>query len=41
LEKYAERRHFMSPKFLLEHSFCPYGQTANLAIRREAFQKVG
>jgi cellulose synthase/poly-beta-1,6-N-acetylglucosamine synthase-like glycosyltransferase len=41
LEKYAERRQFMSPKFLLEHSFCPYGQTANLAIRREAFQKVG
>ncbi len=41
LENYAERRHFMSPKFLLEHSFCPYGQTANLAIRREAFQKVG
>ena len=41
LEKYAERRHFMSPKFLLEHSFCPYGQTANLAILREAFQKVG
>ncbi|BCU13101.1 glycosyltransferase [Microcystis aeruginosa] len=41
LEKYAERRNFMSPKFLLEHSFCPYGQTANLAIRREAFQKVG
>jgi cellulose synthase/poly-beta-1,6-N-acetylglucosamine synthase-like glycosyltransferase len=41
LEKYAERRQFMSPKFLLEHSFCPYGQTANLAIRQEAFQKVG
>ncbi len=41
LEKYADRHEFMAPKFLLEHSFCPYGQTANLAIRKEAFEKVG
>jgi cellulose synthase/poly-beta-1,6-N-acetylglucosamine synthase-like glycosyltransferase len=41
LEKYADRHEFMAPKFLLQHSFCPYGQTANLAIRQEAFEKVG
>jgi glycosyltransferase involved in cell wall biosynthesis len=41
LEKYAERCGMMSQHFLLEHPFCPYGQTANLAIRREAFCKVG
>jgi cellulose synthase/poly-beta-1,6-N-acetylglucosamine synthase-like glycosyltransferase len=41
LEKYAERREILSPKFLLEHPFSPYGQTANLAIRKAAFEKVG
>ncbi|MGK7932184.1 MAG: glycosyltransferase family 2 protein [Microcystaceae cyanobacterium] len=41
LEKYAERCDMMSQHFLLEHSFCPYGQTANLAIRQEALQKSG
>jgi cellulose synthase/poly-beta-1,6-N-acetylglucosamine synthase-like glycosyltransferase len=41
LEKYAERAEIMSQKFLLEHPFCAYGQTANLAIRRTALQKVG
>ena len=41
LEKYAERYGVMSQKFLLEHPFCPYGQTANLAIRKEILQKVG
>lgn len=41
LEKYAERYGVMSQKFLLEHPFCAYGQTANLAIRRQAFQDVG
>lgn len=40
-EKYAERYEVMSPKFLLEHPFCPYGQTANLGIRRSIFQQVG
>ncbi|HAC63042.1 MAG TPA: glycosyltransferase [Cyanothece sp. UBA12306] len=40
-EKYAERYGVMSPKFLLEHPFCPYGQTANLAIRSQIFEEVG
>jgi GT2 family glycosyltransferase len=31
----------MSQKFLVEHPFCPYGQTANLAIRKQAFADVG
>jgi glycosyltransferase involved in cell wall biosynthesis len=41
LEKYAEYCGMMSPQFLLEHSFCPYGQTANLAIRKQIFTSVG
>jgi glycosyltransferase involved in cell wall biosynthesis len=41
LEKYADRNQIMSQKFLLEHPFYPYGQTANIAIRKEAFVKVG
>lgn len=41
LEKYAERSGMMSQHFLLEHPFCPYGQTANLAIRRQVFLKIG
>jgi glycosyltransferase involved in cell wall biosynthesis len=41
LEKYAERSGMMSQKFLLEHPFLPYGQTANLAIRRVIFNQIG
>lgn len=41
LEKYAERYGVMSQKFLLEHPFLPYGQTANLAICKQAFEQVG
>ena len=41
LEKYAEHYGVMSQKFVLEHPFCPYGQTANLAIRKQAFVDVG
>lgn len=41
LETYAQRYGVMSQKFLLEHPFCPYGQTANLAIRRVIFQQIG
>jgi cellulose synthase/poly-beta-1,6-N-acetylglucosamine synthase-like glycosyltransferase len=41
LEKYAERQEILSQKFLLEHPFCPYGQTANLGIRKAALEKVG
>ncbi len=41
LEKYAERKQLLSQKFLVEHPFCPYGQTANIAIRKQAFIEVG
>jgi cellulose synthase/poly-beta-1,6-N-acetylglucosamine synthase-like glycosyltransferase len=41
LEKYAERVQMMSPHFLLDHPFYPYGQTANLAIRRIIFSQIG
>ncbi len=41
LEKYAESYQLLSQKPVIENSFCPYGQTANLAIKREAFLGVG
>jgi cellulose synthase/poly-beta-1,6-N-acetylglucosamine synthase-like glycosyltransferase len=41
LERYAERKHIMSQQDTLAHSFCPYGQTANLGIRRQALEEVG
>jgi cellulose synthase/poly-beta-1,6-N-acetylglucosamine synthase-like glycosyltransferase len=41
LERYADRHATLSQKHTLAHSFCPYGQTANLAIRRQAFEQVG
>ncbi len=41
LEQYADRQETLSQKHTLAHKFCPYGQTANLAIRRIAFEKVG
>lgn len=41
LEQYADRQDTLSQKHTLSHSFCPYGQTANLAVRRQAFEKIG
>ncbi len=41
LERYAERCGMMSQTFLIEHPFCPYGQTANLAIRKAVFLQSG
>jgi cellulose synthase/poly-beta-1,6-N-acetylglucosamine synthase-like glycosyltransferase len=41
LEQYAKEKELMSQKFLLEHPFCAYGQTANIAIRKQAFKDVG
>jgi cellulose synthase/poly-beta-1,6-N-acetylglucosamine synthase-like glycosyltransferase len=41
LEQYAERHHLMSQQFLLKHSFGAYGQTANLAIKKQAFIDAG
>lgn len=41
LEKYADRQETLSQKHTLAHRFLPYGQTANLAIRRGIFSQVG
>jgi cellulose synthase/poly-beta-1,6-N-acetylglucosamine synthase-like glycosyltransferase len=41
LERYANRHETLSQKYTLAHPFCPYGQTANLAIRRSALEQVG
>ena len=41
LEKYADKQKVLSQKHTLAHPFCPYGQTANLAIRKQAFVEVG
>ncbi|WP_414518997.1 glycosyltransferase [Nostoc sp. PCC 9305] len=41
LEQHADRQETLSQKHTLNHSFRPYGQTANLAIRPIAFEKVG
>lgn len=41
LEKHADSQETLSQKHTLAHRFCPYGQTANLAIRHIAFEKVG
>ncbi|MCL2924002.1 MAG: glycosyltransferase [Trichodesmium sp. MAG_R04] len=41
LEKYAEKQETLSQKHTLAHPFCPYGQTANLAVRKQAFIEVG
>ncbi|MEA5602131.1 glycosyltransferase [Nostoc sp. UHCC 0252] len=41
LEQHAEREETLSQKHTLKHPFRPYGQTANLAIRRIALEKAG
>ncbi|MEH2066915.1 MAG: glycosyltransferase [Nostoc sp.] len=41
LEQHADREQTLSQKHTLGHSFRPYGQTANLAIRRIALEKAG
>jgi cellulose synthase/poly-beta-1,6-N-acetylglucosamine synthase-like glycosyltransferase len=41
LERHADRHNVLSQQHTLKHSFCPYGQTANLAIRRRIFREVG
>lgn len=41
LEQYADTQETLSQKHTLAHSFCPYGQTANLAIRGCIFETVG
>lgn len=41
LEKYAHTYKVLSAQYCLENPFCPYGQTANLAIRKEVLYQVG
>ncbi|MGL5081351.1 MAG: glycosyltransferase [Microcoleaceae cyanobacterium] len=41
LEQHADRQDTLSQKHTLAHSFYPYGQTANLAIRRSILEQVG
>lgn len=41
LERYADRHATLSQKHTLAHSFCAYGQTANLAIRRVTLEQMG
>jgi len=41
LEKHAARDNTLSQKHTLAHPFCPYGQTANLAVRRQILARVG
>jgi glycosyltransferase involved in cell wall biosynthesis len=41
LEQFADREDTLSQKHTLSHKFCPYGQTANLAIRRSVLLKSG
>ena len=41
LERYADRHEILSQRHTLAHPFYPYGQTANLAIRRQALEQVG
>ncbi len=41
LEQHAERHNVLSQQHTLKHPFYPYGQTANLAIRRQVFEQVG
>lgn len=41
LEQYAERKNTLSQRHTLNHPFCPYGQTANLAVRRSLLTTTG
>jgi glycosyltransferase involved in cell wall biosynthesis len=41
LEQYADRQDTLSQKHTLTHPFCPYGQTANLAVRYAVLHQIG
>ncbi len=41
LEQHAALENTLSQKHTLAHPFCPYGQTANLAVRRQVLAEVG
>ena len=41
LERHAERQETLSQKHTLNHPFCAYAQTANLAVRRQSLLEAG
>ncbi len=41
LEQHADRQNTLSQKHTLDHPFCAYGETANLAVRRLVLQQIG
>lgn len=41
LEQHADRENTLSQKHTLSHPFCAYGQTANLAVRKQVLETVG
>lgn len=41
LERYADLQNTLSQKYTLAHPFRPYGQTANVALRRETLKQAG
>jgi cellulose synthase/poly-beta-1,6-N-acetylglucosamine synthase-like glycosyltransferase len=41
LERYADRQETLSQKHTIASPFCPYGQTANLAIRTAVLMETG
>jgi glycosyltransferase involved in cell wall biosynthesis len=41
LEKHSARQNTLSQKHTLAHPFCAYGQTANLAVRKQVLETVG
>ena len=41
LEAYAAHQKILSTEFTLAHPFCPYGPTANIAIRLQVLKQVG
>jgi cellulose synthase/poly-beta-1,6-N-acetylglucosamine synthase-like glycosyltransferase len=41
LEQHADRQNTLTQKDTLAHPFCPYGQTANIAVRRAVFEEIG
>ncbi|TAE57371.1 MAG: glycosyltransferase [Nostocales cyanobacterium] len=41
LEQFADKQETLSQKHTLAHKYYPYGQTANLAIRRNVFHSSG
>lgn len=41
LEQHAARENTLSQKHTLAHPFCAYGQTANLAVRKQILSQIG